>query len=453
MAEKNINLAQLLNSEDPPNLSRQLESHLGASILSLVNHVAGLAAERNEPAFLIGGIVRDLLLGRASLDIDFVVEGDAIALAKELQEKFGGHLDYHQRFGTAKWILEPAKLAEILAIDVRELPAHIDLITARKESYPQAGDLPTVEFEDIRADTRRRDFTINTLAIDLDPDRFGNLLNYWKGLEDIDEGVLRVLHELSFRDDATRLLRLFRFKNRFGFSIEQSTASLIESALPYIKGISGERLRHEIDLILEDGASIVTLEELSARGVLQEIHPNLSFPIQVQTLFEDWKADDLGDEWKLDQDRATWLPMCTWFMHLDGSEELIRALCDRLVLESELTKSIIQARAVLNSSEQWKNWSDSQIARALDAVPNLGLAALFLSLPDFEAEKVNQYVLSWQNLQTHSNGEDIKALGLAEGPLYAEILTQLRAAWVDDVIASEIEERELLLKLVREARH
>ena len=196
--------------------------------------------------YVVGGFVRDLLLGQPTLDLDLVVEGNAITLARRLVEKVGGRVRSHGRFGTAKLILEEPRESG--------LPPALDFVTARTEFYPHPSALPQVERSSIKQDLYRRDFTINTMAISLDRARYGELLDFYGGERDLREGLIRILHSLSFVEDPTRMLRAVRFEQRLGFEIEERTEELLRSALDLLGRVSGDRLRHELLQILREPA-------------------------------------------------------------------------------------------------------------------------------------------------------------------------------------------------------
>ncbi|HZD10897.1 MAG TPA: CBS domain-containing protein, partial [Candidatus Binatia bacterium] len=194
--------------EDTSDLRPVLATSLPPAVWSLVQHVSDVAAAMNKPLYFVGGLVRDLLLDLPAVDVDMVVEGDAIALARRLRKEFGGRVRSHDRFGTAKWLLSP-RAWRSLAPDVglADAPDTIDFVTARTEFYRKPSALPEVEQGSIKLDLHRRDFTINTLAIQLDPDSYGELLDFYGGESDLRQGLIRVLHSLSFVEDPTRMLR------------------------------------------------------------------------------------------------------------------------------------------------------------------------------------------------------------------------------------------------------
>ncbi|MBZ0292399.1 MAG: CBS domain-containing protein, partial [Anaerolineae bacterium] len=222
----------------------RIEETLGTSVAQLVRVIAEHAQSSRLNLYLVGGVVRDLMLQRPNYDIDFVVEQSGIEFARSLHDSFGGDIHSFQPFGTAKWLITDEVVSN-LKIDRDQLPKHIDFATARNEFYEHPTALPTVYRSSIKLDLQRRDFTINTLAIQLSPETAsGQILDFCGGEADLQAGLIRVLHSLSFVDDPTRILRAMRFKRRLGFTIEARTAELISTALPMLRRITGERIRN-----------------------------------------------------------------------------------------------------------------------------------------------------------------------------------------------------------------
>ena len=240
--------------------------------------------------YVVGGFVRDLLIDQPrpqyqEPDVDIVLEGDAIQFAEHMRRKFGGRVVPHHRFNTAKWILDdadyPVDTAALMerldtGDDAFALPTHLDFVSARTEFYTAPTVLPTVESSSIKLDLHRRDFTINTLAICLNPDRWGELLDFYGGLDDLNRGLIRVLHSLSFVDDPTRILRAVRYEQRFGFEIEPRSMELLEDALPLLDRVSGARIRHELERILQEDEPERSLSRLTDLHALQRLHPELT---------------------------------------------------------------------------------------------------------------------------------------------------------------------------------
>jgi tRNA nucleotidyltransferase (CCA-adding enzyme) len=220
-----------------------------------------LAGERGERAHAVGGFVRDMLLGRPNLDVDVVVEGDGVAFAQAFGELHGVPVKIHRRFGTAVLVVS------------REF--HVDVTSARTEYYVRPGALPTVERSSLRQDLFRRDFTMNAMAACLEPSCFGAIADPFGGLRDLESGVVRVLHGLSFIDDPTRILRAVRFEERYGFSMDPGTESQARRAveLDMLSEVSGARLREEILGILAEESPASALERLDRIGALAQLLP------------------------------------------------------------------------------------------------------------------------------------------------------------------------------------
>jgi tRNA nucleotidyltransferase (CCA-adding enzyme) len=414
----------------------------------------------NLPIYVVGGFVRDLLLERPSLDFDIVVEGDAIFFARKLAEAYGGRVLTHRRFGTAKWTVTDIQEKLLAQLDAgvganpERLPDSLDLITARTEFYEQPAALPTVESSSIKMDLHRRDFTINTLALRLDGDHYGKIHDYWGGLHDLRKGHIRVLHALSFVDDATRLLRAVRFEQRFNFQIEGRTLALMAESLPLLDRLSGARLRHEVNLILAESRAPAMLDRLSGLGILQAIHPALPWNETIKGLMEQLDADSVPPAWDLRPsldhlDLKQSLSYLVWLGNLD--ESTLRSAASRLRFNNDLTEVLVAVSRLNRLLPDLVNATPSAAVRVLEKMPRLALYGAYLINP---GEKLRQplrsYINSWQDIQPHTTGKDLRQMGLPPSPVYGQILTTLRDAWLDGQISSEAEEAQLLAALVAE---
>lgn len=246
----------------PINLAEKIEKNLPADLTALVNDAVAIAGERKQRLYLVGGVVRDLLLAQASdvCDVDLVVEGDAVGLAAAFAEKTGGKLAAHLMFNTAK--IELGKWS-------------IDIAMARTETYARPGALPVVTAGTLQTDLFRRDFTVNAMAISLNPDNYGELIDLYGGRQDLKAKKIRVLHDKSFSDDATRIWRAVRYEQRLSFRIEPATLSLLKRDLPLMKTVGGYRLRHEMELVLKEKEPEKYLRRAAELGVLTALHPSL----------------------------------------------------------------------------------------------------------------------------------------------------------------------------------
>jgi len=226
--------------------------------------VLGALADVDEPnggVYLVGGAVRDILLGEPNFDVDVVVEGDAIAVARALAAAVGGRVRAHPQFGTA---------VVLYGDDGR-----IDVVTARSETYHAPAALPTVEPGSIEEDLHRRDFTINAMAVSLSGDEAGKLVDPFDGRRDLEAGRIRILHDRSFIDDPTRILRAIRYEDRFGFRMDEETEALARSCIEtgHVGDLSGARLREELVALLEEGDVSHAIPRLAELGAEKEIHP------------------------------------------------------------------------------------------------------------------------------------------------------------------------------------
>ncbi|HSV85194.1 MAG TPA: CBS domain-containing protein, partial [Levilinea sp.] len=442
--------------QEKPNLAPRLEAALPPAVLALLQVISAQAHHHRQAAYIVGGFVRDLILERPSLDFDVVVEGDAIALAHNLSRCYGGRVVSHSRFGTAKWHIADAS-AEILRhlpapvkLNAGDLPKTLDLISARTEFYDYPTALPTVERSSIKLDLHRRDFTINTLALRLDGRHYGALYDYWGGLADLRRGLVRVLHSLSFVDDPTRILRAVRFEQRFGFQIETRTLELISEAHELLRQVSGQRLRHEIDLILAEGRAPETLARLHELDLLEAIQPSLTWspaladPLRA-VLFEpiDRSWDLPGEFGHVPVRRA--LAYLVWLMGL--SQDGILSICARLTLPAHLRHALLAAEKLWYDLPGLAHSSPGDVVRRLDPVSPLALYAIMQMNPPAEVKiTLQRYIIEWRHIHPVTDGRYLKALGVKPGPVYRDVLESLRKARLDGEITNEAEELALIEK-------
>lgn len=409
-----------------------MERSLSKDRWDLLRTLAKQAETEQVSLYIVGGAVRDLLLGRQLKDFDFVVEGKAIALAHSLAAKHGGSVTAHSRFGTAKWFLPPG-----LKTDHDTL----DLISARSETYQHPAALPTVKLGNLGDDLRRRDFTINALAVRLDGAHFGDLRDDLHGAEDLESGIIRVLHSRSFIDDPTRMYRAARYEGRYRFRIAEETLALIPEARSLVDTLSAQRIRHELDLVLEEPGLISILKRLDELDLLDVIHPSLA------NFGQSNLATAKLDHVLLQNRNARWL---LWLMHLEHQE--IETLNERLHFPAELLKTLHGAVSLNTNLTGVVGLPTSKAVEFLESYPIRAIEVIALVVQDPEIKKIlNEYLSDWRHVKPKTSGHDLKRRGIAPGPKYAEILRRLRAAWLDKEIKNEEEERNLLNHLLEEA--
>ncbi|MEN6479002.1 MAG: CBS domain-containing protein [Anaerolineales bacterium] len=408
--------------------------------------------------YVVGGFVRDLLLGTPTLDLDLVVEGDAIHMARVLAPQLGARVRSHGRFGTAKIILPADRPAGV--------PAALDFVTARTEFYERPTVLPTVERSSIKQDLYRRDFTINTMAICLDRERYGELLDYYGGERDLQQRRIQVLHNLSFVEDPTRILRAVRFEQRLGFTIEERTASLIDDAIDLLDNVTGERLRHELYLLLDEAEPEKGLERLSRLGALAHIHPALHWTREMPALFA-----------RLRERFSSW-PQPLTAAAKDGAEEDQEPDAPALGLAylALLTSSMTSAELDTLTERLHCSTRDARLLREVSALreclPDLGARALLRStlyhlLRPYSREarfvlsvltdspvvqaRLDLYERELATLRPRVDGHYLRSLGLPPGPIYRVILDRLQTALLDGQVETLEQEQALAGTLAEQA--
>ncbi len=428
-------------------ITQKIEAALPSPLLNLLKEASELAQEIGYPLYVVGGFVRDLLLGEPTLDMDLVVEGDAIRLARRVARHVGARTRSHKRFGTAKIILE-GREAEF------GVPS-LDFATARLEFYAHSAALPEVERSSIKADLHRRDFTINTLAIRLDSGHYGKLLDFYGGEQDLSDGLIRVLHSLSFIEDPTRVMRAARFEQRLGFDIEPRTAELIDNALPMLSRVSGERIRHELYLILcerEPEHVMCRLDELS---VLTRIHPRLTRLEKIWEWFGGLRQVVASGRWNVRPEDnglpspGLYLALLTY--RLSRSE--LEALANRLkIFRDDLTllRQVLDLREREAELDQ-PNLLNREIHALLRYSSTPALMIHWLCTDsDRVRERLWYYETELRHVQPVVDGDYLKELGLKPSPLFSRLLHAVRDARLDGEIHTVEEEKALIARLLEE---
>lgn len=394
-----------------PKLIDKLERRLAPGALSVVRAARTAAEAEGFRAFLVGGTVRDLVLDAEPLDVDVVIEGDATAVARIVAEVTGARLAKTTDFGTAT---------------VRAGADVIDLTTARAETYHHPGALPAITPSTIDDDLLRRDFTINAIALQLTGPATGRLLDPTGGEADLRAGLVRVLHDASFRDDATRIIRAVRYEARLGFRIEERTLDLMTRDLAYLDKISGTRIRQELARTFAEahpGRAVSRMQEL---GVLEAIHPALTVRDEqtaALTRLRDTRAPPA----------AAW-PLVCW----DTPDGQLADVAGRLALTSaqrEAVASLPEARRT--AAALAVQMRPSEATHLLDALP----LATVHALAAFSCSHiVLAYLRDWRTQRPALTGDDLIELGVRRGPDVGEVLGLLRAAKLDGEVETRADE-------------
>jgi tRNA nucleotidyltransferase (CCA-adding enzyme) len=402
---------------------RQLEG-----LRPLFEAVAALG-DRAEGVYVVGGTVRDILLGERSFDVDIAVEGDAIEFARALADALDGRATPHERFGTA-------------VVSYGD-DARVDVVTTRTEFYDAPAALPTVERAGLREDLFRRDFTINAMAASLKPADFGRLIDPFGGRADLEAGVLRVLHNLSFIDDPTRIFRGIRYEARYGLRLEEHSARLARGCIEMglVGDLSSARLRDELVTLLEDPGAAGGILRLGELGADHAVHPHLTADAEAVALFE--RALRLRDE--LDAELPAWRIGLAALGRELTSEEVYDWL-ERLKVRRRDVDLIAGAIAVaprIVERLQAEELAPAEVTALADAfAPDAPLLALARE----ELPELREYFTRLRDVTLEIGGAELAELGLRESPRVGEVLAELRRRKLN----GELDGRESELEAARE---
>jgi tRNA nucleotidyltransferase (CCA-adding enzyme) len=365
----------------------------------------------------------------------------------------------HKRFGTAKWALDTDHPQFIAALNREhlkpgEIPPSLDFVSARTEFYRHPTALPSVERGSIKLDLHRRDFSINTLALRLDGRHYGDVLDHWGGKRDLRDGLIRVLHSLSFIDDPTRMLRAVRLEQRLGFKIEPRTLELLQEALPLLDRVSGDRIRNELDSIFEEQQVKAIMQRLDELGLLTAIHPQLTWNEFLDRAYDQVEGFTPPKGWRISSAPSKdYFYYALLVFHLKLED--ILQICKRLHFSAVMRNCIVDANRARN--ELLGLCSESSPSRIVEKLEDLREEALFVvwvGMADRSdcREVIDKYLSEWRFVSPMATGDTLHEMGLPPSPTYRRILQTLRNAWLDGEVNSSKEENALLSRLVEEAK-
>ncbi len=417
------------------NLTSQIQDRFPPFVVEFLRLAGEVADSMGFVAYLVGGSVRDLLMGQENLDIDIVVEGDGIFFAKELSNRLGAKVRTHERFGTAQLFTRDLK---------------IDIATARTEYYESPAALPTVETSSIKKDLYRRDFTINTLAIKLNPKDFGLLIDFFGGQRDIREKTIRVLHNLSFIEDPTRAFRAIRFSERFGFKLSRHTETLIRSALRMnlFERLSGSRLYEELLLTFHETEPVRTIKRLSEYGLLKVIHPDIKFDKKMESTLQGIHDTLSWFDLLFLKDRPDRGIIYLMALLSELNEEKKEEALLRLLAPSELKERIISGLS--KAKETLRSLPLKEPVKIYNHLSNLNIETLLFTMAiasDEEKKKeISYYLLNLRQVRPQTTGKDLIRLGIKPGPVYSEILRVV----LEEKLMGRLKTKEEEIEFIRE---
>ncbi len=403
------------------NVSARLERRLTGVRLSVLRELSQLAAGLGIDLYLVGGSVRDVLANAPLTDLDIMATGNAERLVESIRDRRNATVRKASAFGT--W-----------SLTVRGV--EVDLATARRETYERPGALPTVIPGTVEDDLARRDFSINAMAVSLSGDSWGNLLDPHNGGTDLENRIIRVLHDRSFEDDATRILRAIRYACRLDFRLESCTATLLERSLPYVSTISPDRVRHEIERIFREPRAGDMIEMAGRLSVLAAIHPRLQADAAalhgIQVVQEDVA-------------RRAMLLLGSLVQSVDPCD--VEPIVERLNLNSDWARL---ARDVAGVRERLPELEDDSVTRSrvyrvlhgfhLHAIESCAMAATVPTVGQW----LRLYLDELRHVRPLLDGDNLMALGVKEGPKVGLLLTKLLDARLDGLVESVEDEEEVV---------
>ncbi len=473
LAKDRAGTANDSDREDQPssarhrNLNTVMVNCLSKEMIVLLRNIGEAAKEMGYSAYAVGGFVRDLLRHTRNFDLDIVIEGDGIRFAGELARRLGGVARPHEKFHTAV-----VKLPDGFKIDVA---------TARLEYYEYPAAMPTVEMSSIKLDLFRRDFTINALAIALNPEKFGLLVDFFNCQNDIRDQQIRVLHNLSFVEDPTRIFRAIRFEQRLGFKLGKLTERLIKSAIKQemFGRCSGKRFFQELKYILDEENPQPAIYRMAGLNLLAFFHPAVKLDQRLKNIlrethrsvawykllyrdepFRQWQTFLLALTARLSARQM--LDFCRKFELSDRDREALlkqkvgvvkilkvmtnRALGDEgMSTEQEGARTDFLGGDALSISEQGPPLRPSEVYWLLKGLSTEGLLHLMgLIVRKAGKRAVSLYVTDLSRVSTYIQGAELKAMGYPAGPLYATILNHLLEAKLDGLVVTAEDEAGFL---------
>src|SRR5215831_6631566 len=425
-----------------------LTRRLPRQLMVLLRQLGRMSDEAGIRLYLVGGVVRDLLLKREIWDLDLTIEGDGIAFARLVADRYGAGLAVFDRFATARLTFSNG--------------LKVDIASTRSESYVKPAALPNVQPATLQEDLYRRDFTINAMALQLNAEQFGQLYDPYGGQRDLKAKLIRVLHEGSFIDDPTRIFRAIRFVERFGFVLELKTSQLLKQAAAtnMIANLSGPRLANEIFLLMQEGDPSRAVESLKRRNLLRFLHPQLRDGKQVRSLTV-----------SLPRAIAWWKQQCPgqrvnrgllYLMTIVSSAgtSIRRAIARRLQLSTRETTALewagdktgLAAKILLRR----RDMLPSEVYRLLLNMPDEAVALVMAKGLTFTRKegvrplrmRLLRFMKQDRSMTTIVNGEDLKRLGLKPGPHFKTILDRLLDERLDGRITGVAQERDRARTLV-----
>jgi len=419
------------------NLKDKLKEKVPPGIVDILLRAGKLAYSMGWSVFIVGGFVRDLLLGNENFDIDLVIEGDGILYAEKLSEELGANLTIHRDFGTAT-----LNLSENFKLDIA---------TSRREFYPRPASLPHVKPAPLKEDLFRRDFTVNAMAISINPPDFGRLIDFFGGRRDLRERKVRVLHVRSFIDDPTRIFRAIRFEQRYNFCIEKVTERLIKLALRegVFQLLSGKRIKEELKQILEEDRPERNVYRMQKLGILKVIQPGIYLNSSREMIFDKLIDTIARYEILTGEKSKRWLIRLSVLLR-DLTEEEIENFCSKYSFTREERETILASSKKADEIVERltvPEMKPSSIYYLLRSYPPEALIlAMAIAKNDIVEKRIVLYLSHLQKIELEITGDDLKKMGYKPSPEFSRILEETKKAKLDGLVKTVEEEVEFIRK-------
>lgn len=396
-------------------MTTTMQARLPSPIATLLEQVADCATECGYTAYAVGGFVRDLMMGRPNLDVDVVIEGDGIDFARRFTAKHGGKVRPHKKFKTAIMLLEGRR--------------KVDVATARTEYYTEPAALPIVELSSIKNDLYRRDFTINALAIKLNGSSRNRLIDFFGGQQDLKDGAVRVLHNLSFIEDPTRIFRALRFEQRFHMTLGGQTEKLMKLAIRngLVGRISGARLFGELNLIFNEEPPSRFIGRLADFGLLKYVHPAIEYGEKTAETVK--RAEDAVAWHRLGSGERT---LRLWAVFLHSITDRLNDVQKREMMQKlgfmkepieRFIKSGRKAAETADRINKKKKWTTVELYDLLEGMDEEELTLTMAHIHENAGKRhVAEYMTKWRHVRPKITGDDLIGAGIAAGPLLGRVI-------------------------------
>ena len=409
-------------------ISRNIKDKFSLTDITVLDKIIAITSEKKIKCYLVGGAVRDIILGKTPKDLDFVVDKKAENISSEIALELNGEVLSNSEFGTSK-------------LSVKK--SIYDIANARSETYAHPGALPKVTRNSIDKDLWRRDFSINSVAIQLTQDEDWQILDPTDGLTDISHGTIRVLHNKSFVDDPTRIFRAVKYSIRFGFSIDEKTEKLIGNCIKsnYINKISGNRILSEVSQILEEDHFKESIQLLSSLGILSSIHPKL----KIGDVLLD-KLNQLNNDTK--EDKSTLLTL----LFSDINPEDIDEICQRLDVNPKKAQILHDIQTIKQNTKSLSKTKiiNSELMMLLDKLDIEAISSIqLISKNESLRNNLSNFLDKLRFIKPKIAAKEIISLGIAPGPQIGNLLADIRFAVADGILKTANEEKQFIIDKIQ----